>query len=231
MVDKTFGTDCGGFTYTLEYLSGPLKDDSEPQGADLSFYTDIGRTITGTMGYIQMVGAHEMRLKCTLGDSNNNAMKDRGRDGLFESVYSDNITVTVINPCETSIVSSMRVQSMTMPKGQTLLTAEYGGPSDSASLLYGNGYDKCGPIKYMITDPQGFEFSRPWLQFEYDTEVNAQDAVFINVISEPDGALYVFDLLFKAELERYPSSEAYVAQFSIAIRGCFFEKFTARRIP
>ena len=35
MLDMT-GNDCGGITNTFKYVSGPVFDDSESSGADLS---------------------------------------------------------------------------------------------------------------------------------------------------------------------------------------------------
>ena len=37
---------------------------------------------------------------------------------------------------------------MSVPIGKALLKAAYSGPTDSMSVLYGNGYDKCGPLRY-----------------------------------------------------------------------------------
>ena len=88
MSDKTNNLACGGFTYTLEYISGPVYDPGFAQNADLSVYQDAGGVFAGTIDQLRWAGTHQMRLKGTLGSVNNIQMRDRGVDGLFESIYS-----------------------------------------------------------------------------------------------------------------------------------------------
>lgn len=38
MVDLSNGFECGGYTYSLNYVSGPVYDSLLPGGADFSFY-------------------------------------------------------------------------------------------------------------------------------------------------------------------------------------------------
>ena len=65
------GLSCGGFTYELEYLSGPAKDAGINH---LTIYTltDIGTTITQTTTHGNpaakvWIGEHQFRLKGTNG--------------------------------------------------------------------------------------------------------------------------------------------------------------------
>ena len=83
---------CGGFTYELEYMSGPLI----ALGIDhMSVYalSDSGSavTITGTPVSKSWLGEHMMRLKCTNG---------------FSSAYSNSFQVKIVDACERSIVNS-----------------------------------------------------------------------------------------------------------------------------
>lgn len=72
--------------------------------------------------------------------------------------------------------------------GDTSVTAVYGSPTDAASLTYGNGYDKCGPLSYTLFNEDGTKQVRPsWLIFEYEMRTNDQDDIFINLLAEPTG--------------------------------------------
>ena len=44
---------------------------------------------------------------------------------------------------------------MSVPVGKAVLEIAYSGPTDSTSVLYGNGYDKCGPLRYRYEDLDG----------------------------------------------------------------------------
>ena len=90
---------CGGFTYELEYISGPLI----ALGVNhMSVYalSDSGSavTITGTPISKSWLGEHLMRLKSTNGQS--------GGTGLYNSAYSNSFRVKIVDACERSIVNS-----------------------------------------------------------------------------------------------------------------------------
>ena len=188
MRDLTLGTECGGFTYTLEYISGPISNPSIPAGADLSLYTDLGGVFSGIVETFDWVGTHLLRLKCTNGNRDNFSMRNRGTQGLFNSVYSQPIELIIEDPCEFTRVNPVLVNDMFMPFGQTMLTSQISGPSNIASLDYGNGFDKCGPLEYSIIGPSGVRvFQRPWLSLESDIISSQSDKIYINLLSEPDG--------------------------------------------
>ena len=66
--------------------------------------------------------------------------------------------MTILNPCVNSIVNAdngLILTDLEVPIGQTLISLDFNGPTDSASVTYGNGYDKCGPLTYQITDSIG----------------------------------------------------------------------------
>lgn len=61
----------------------------------------------------------------------------------------------MINPCVNSTVNEdqgLQVISLAVPVGQDLMKMGYAGPTDWTSSIYGNGYDKCGPLKYDYLD-------------------------------------------------------------------------------
>ena len=71
---------------------------------------------------------------------------------MFRSVLSDTLEINIINPCLTSVVNgdgNLILEDMEVPTGETLLDLAYAGPTDSASVTYGNGYDKCGNLTYI----------------------------------------------------------------------------------
>ena len=86
MVDTSKNGACGGYTYEVEYgLSGTLSNP------DMSHYSiGIGPAIEGTTTDINWVGTHPLRIKCTNGVFSSDPAA-RGTNGLFKSVYSDEI--------------------------------------------------------------------------------------------------------------------------------------------
>ena len=94
------GISCGGFTYELEYISGPAKD----AGIDpMTVYTLSGGTTvtmtspTGSPAARVWLGTHQFRFKCTNGDVANTQ--------LYNSVYTDPFTVILEDPCARAIVN------------------------------------------------------------------------------------------------------------------------------
>jgi len=51
------------------------------------------------------------------------------------------------------------IPDIEVPLNQENIQVNYAGPTDSASLSYGNGYDKCGSIEYTLFDEKGQPFS------------------------------------------------------------------------
>ena len=47
---------------------------------------------------------------------------------------------------------------MDVPEGRGLLKDTYVGPKNSMSVIYGNGYDRCGPLKYSFLTLDGNKF-------------------------------------------------------------------------
>ena len=89
----------------MEYISGPVSNASFPEGADLSKYIISGGIITRDSAEMAWVGTHMLRLKCTNGNLNNALTRNRGIDGLFKSIYSNSITLEIVDPCTTTRVN------------------------------------------------------------------------------------------------------------------------------
>ena len=82
----------------------------------------------------------------------------RGAGGLYETVYSSDVELTILNPCRNTTVNDdtgLVITEVNVPVGKTELLLSYKGPSDSMSVLYGNGYDKCGPMRYTYLNFNG----------------------------------------------------------------------------
>ena len=103
MIDTNQGAACGGYTYELEYLStGPLFSGSAPS---LTAYSIAATpSVTGTITDVSWLGIHPFRLKCTNGIYSA-AAGSRGTNGLFTTVYSTQIDVTILDPCRSSVVN------------------------------------------------------------------------------------------------------------------------------
>ena len=138
---------CGGFTHALEYLDGPLKDKAIKLDEVYSYKEIIEGELSsyeGTLDSFDWIGTHVIRIKGTL-----------GRRYMYNSIYSNDLVVTIVNPCETSTVNDngkLRLEDMLVPRGSGFLEFAYDGPRNSASFDYGNGYNKCGDLEYTFLD-------------------------------------------------------------------------------
>lgn len=107
MINAEYGINCGGYTYELEYMSGPLL---APGIDPMSIYTmtESGGSggplvLAGTPFERTWLGTHVYRLKCLNGHISNAPAGDGF--GIYNSVYSNNFYVRIIDPCLTSIVN------------------------------------------------------------------------------------------------------------------------------
>lgn len=154
MVDLNQGLLCGGYTHEILYISGPKFDPTlAPVNADLSPYTldEVSPTqmaMNGVVSDFSWLGTHRVIIKATLGTKDLSATA-RGVEGLFLSVLSTELEIQIINPCLTTVVngdSGLEIDDLVVPGGQDVLDLVYAGPTDSTSVTYGNGYDKCGDL-------------------------------------------------------------------------------------
>ena len=75
-------------------------------------------------------------------------------------MYSDPIKLTILDPCRNSTVNSLEplITEFAVPEGRGKETQLFDGPTDSMSVIYGNGYDRCGPFTYNFRDLEGVPF-------------------------------------------------------------------------
>ena len=108
MIDMS-GHDCGGVTNNFKYVDGPALDAAEVYGADMSQF-DFSEEFQGeylVSGQVTdrlWIGTHSFQVQSRNGVFDSESV--RGEQGLFGSVTSETITVTVVDPCEQAIVNS-----------------------------------------------------------------------------------------------------------------------------
>ena len=199
MQNAEYGIGCGGFTYALEYLSGPLIGTSV---VHTNTYTvggvadyAVGESMTGTPMEMEWLGAtiydsgtHQYRLSCTNGET----LTNRGVNGLFNTVYSDPFEVTIVNPCLTSIVNNDKafaLADMVVPVGNTQeVSATYSRPSDSTSIKYGvTGYDRCEEVRYDVLNDGGQRIEHRFLDLAVGTDPSQPDGLALTLFSEAEG--------------------------------------------
>lgn len=99
------------------------------------------------------------------------------------------MTLIIIDPCIDSIVDPNNELVFESPfevsQGSDVKVEPYNGPKDSESILNGNGYDQCGPLRYDVSfvdgsQPDTFEFS----VFQIN---NNADLIAVQLYSEPYG--------------------------------------------
>ena len=110
--------------------------------------------MAGAVQDFSWLGKHSVQIKATNGKEDQSP-EARGTAGLFNTVYSEILEIEIINPCLTSIVNedeNVVLEDMKVPPGQKLVELVLEGPTDSTSVIYGNGYDKCGNLTYIWLD-------------------------------------------------------------------------------
>ena len=120
--------------------------------------TSTTQSITGTPTDRKWLGTHIIVIKGTNGVEDS-SVDARGNNGLYNSVESAPLSLTIIDPCADSIVNSNAQFSIEepfeVPLGNDKKDETQDGPSDSISHVYGNGFDICGPLSYKVYDASG----------------------------------------------------------------------------
>ena len=96
------------------------------------------------------LGTHYYRIKSTLGTPDPSPIA-RGNAGLYSTVYSDPVPVTVVNPCRNSTVNldeEFFIKNLHVPINTEMLWERYSDPTDFISDHYGNGHNRCGDRQY-----------------------------------------------------------------------------------
>lgn len=138
-------------------MDGPLSAGFDPTN-DYSV-TPVGgadrSSVAATLIDRKWLGTHTLIVRGTNGMEDSSA-DARGDSGLFASVDSVPLLITITDPCIDSTVNSLNKfeidEVFRVPLGSFKKDLANEGPSDSVSLTYGNGYDICGPLSYDFTD-------------------------------------------------------------------------------
>ena len=112
-----------------------------------------------------------------------------------------------------------------MPVGEELLELIYFGPTDSTSIIYGNGYDKCGPLRYSYIDQDEAEFTLPVFFANETFNENFADDLALNVTSNATGTTLTANATLVIDLEQYPLSTPATFALNITYRECFPDNF------
>lgn len=116
---------------------------------------------------------------------------------------------------------------MRVPSGSDRLEYEYKGPTNSISLIYGNGYDKCGPLvfKYLTLDGVD-EFNLKVFETNTERHVGFADDFSMSLLSERTGTEMTANATLHIELEKYPTSIPATFQVNLTYRECFPTDFS-----
>lgn len=163
MINVEDGISCGGFTYELEYVSGPLTNTGIDYTTVYSM-TEISGSgtdlvISGTPVDRLWLGTHTFRILCHNGSSGN--IPNNSGDpttGFYNNVYSDDFRVQIVDPCISSVVNHdngvilQQTYDVSEDLNDIVISPIYSGPEDSAAYDYGNGYNLCDYLEYQIRD-------------------------------------------------------------------------------
>ena len=97
--------DCGGITQEMLYISGPLKPLDVSSIYVMSKVVGDRTKITATITDESWYGTHTFIIRSTNGKLNTSSTAP-GKNGLFYSVDSVPISITIKDPCDDSIVNS-----------------------------------------------------------------------------------------------------------------------------
>ena len=111
------------------------------------------------------VGTHSFQVKSRLGVFD--AESERGDQGLFGSVDSEILTITILDPCEQAIVNSdgsIAFEDLIAPNGvETFKSEVYNRPVNSVELANGEFAD-CGNYFFTILTSNSELFIEDWLE-------------------------------------------------------------------
>ena len=86
---------------------------------------------------------------------------------------------------------------LAVPLGQFKEEVSYVGPTDSTSVTYGNGYDRCGNLEYSFLDENGLEvFDLAVFSQETTVNNNLADSFDLLARGKADFVVYIGIVLF-----------------------------------
>jgi len=98
---------------------------------------------------------------------------------------------------------------MAVPLGSTILQMNYSGPTDSVSVKYGNGYDKCGPLTCTLLNDAGIPFSLQVFSSSFVAITDRADEISLTLESFADGSVKVANFTMEIKLSEYPKATPY----------------------
>ena len=149
------------------------------------------------------------------------------------TVYSQPVEMIIINPCLNSTVNmdgALVINELIVPEGQTSLEIINSGPTDSMSSLYGNGYNKCGNLKYNYFAPNGIKFVLDVWSNQETIVQDFADEFKMRVTSPPTGTTMIANATLIIELEEYPTAKSAAFAVNITYRECFPLDFSGPEI-
>ena len=128
---------------------------------------------------------------------------------MYKSVYSKEVKLTILDPCRNSTVNEdlgLNITDMAVPDGKDKLRNIYLGPKNSVSVIYGNGYDRCGPLKYSLLSLDGKKLNLNVFSLDVAPNFDFSDSITLNLESFANGRQIVQKVIIKIELEQFPTS-------------------------
>ena len=90
---------CGGFSYTIIYVSGSLRiGQTQISDADVAAVFTVSGTTVTVKSDLSWVGTHILKI--------------RGQNGKYNSIDSVAFSVEIIHPCTISVVSAFELKDM-----------------------------------------------------------------------------------------------------------------------
>ena len=111
------------------------------------------------------VGTHSFQVQSRLGVFN--AESERGDQGLFGSVDSEILTITILDPCEQAIVNSdgsIVLADLIAPNGvESFESKVYSRPVNSVELAHSD-FANCGKYFFTILTEDSNIFIEDWIE-------------------------------------------------------------------
>ena len=234
-------TFCGGFTYSLVYVSGPLSQEDLVSVYEIAPAGAGQHVIRGEIKDERWFGPHVIRIRGTNGVAPSRRLREltgastRGNNGLFNSIFSDPMTIEIENPCLDAVLNPNRnlgvPQALTVPVGDTEATWQILGTEDSISVAFGNGYNLCGNRVYEVLTPDG----RPYLSDSFSMVIESSDAsegadlINFTLQSFEEGPIYTKLVKVDVYLERYPDKRISFP-IELGFRECYASGFGGSQI-
>jgi len=97
----------------------------------------------------------------------------------------------------------------------------YPGPTDSVSVTYGNGYDRCGNLTYKWFDAGGDVFENSYFSSNFTIVDRGADNLQQNLTSTATGTTLYDYLTLVVSLKDYPASTPATFKVKLEYRECF----------